>query len=60
MSAKSHVVQFQAFINALDFIGPKDRIDSGALLTAHALGHAVIGGDVSKSLLRPVRKTLSD
>lgn len=52
MSAKSHV-QFQAFIDALDFIGPKDRIDSGAHLSAHALGHAVIGGDVSDSLPWP-------
>lgn len=45
MSAKSHV-QFQAFIDALDFIDPEDRIDSGALISAHSLGHAVIGGDL--------------
>lgn len=51
MSAKSHV-QFQAFIDALDFIDPKDRIESEALISPHTLGHAVIGGDVSDRRFR--------
>ncbi|KAL1852340.1 hypothetical protein Daus18300_012235 [Diaporthe australafricana] len=44
MSAKSHV-QFQAFVDGLDFISDEDRIDSNALVNAHTLGHTVVGGD---------------
>lgn len=42
MSANSHV-QFQAFIDALDMIDPKDRIKSGALVSAQHLGMRLLG-----------------
>ncbi|UPK93034.1 hypothetical protein LCI18_003969 [Fusarium solani-melongenae] len=45
MSRRSFV-QLQAFIDGLDFIPDEDKVETGALVNPHTLGHSVIGGDI--------------
>ncbi|EEU41258.1 uncharacterized protein NECHADRAFT_83487 [Fusarium vanettenii 77-13-4] len=45
MSRRSFV-QLQAFIDSLDFITEEDKVETGAFVSPHTLGHSVIGGDL--------------
>ncbi|KAM0228848.1 hypothetical protein ACHAP5_011828 [Fusarium lateritium] len=43
--SRKNFVQLQAFIDGLDFIEEKDKVETGALVGPHTLGHSFIGGD---------------